>query len=82
MRIILIGQAAFAEKTLEKLVGKGEEVVAVYCPLDPPSGCAFHPRCPLLIERCRAEAPPETRVAAQHRARCWLAAEAPARLIK
>jgi methionyl-tRNA formyltransferase len=38
MRIILIGQAAFAEKTLEKLVGKGEEVVAVYCPLDPPSG--------------------------------------------
>jgi len=38
MRIILIGQAAFAEKTLEKLVGKGEEVVALYCPLDPPSG--------------------------------------------
>lgn len=38
MRIILIGQAAFAEKTLEKLVGKGEEVVAVYCPPDPPNG--------------------------------------------
>jgi len=38
MRIILIGQAAFAEKTLEKLVGKGEEVVALYCPLDPPKG--------------------------------------------
>ena len=38
MRIILIGQAAFAEKSLEKLVGQGEEVVAVYCPLDPPSG--------------------------------------------
>ena len=38
MRIILIGQAAFAEKTLEKLAGKGEEVVAVYCPPDPPSG--------------------------------------------
>lgn len=38
MRIILIGQAAFAEKSLETLVNKGEEVVAVYCPLDPPSG--------------------------------------------
>lgn len=38
MRIILIGQAAFAEKTLEKLVGKGEKVVAVYCPVDPPNG--------------------------------------------
>src|SRR4030095_6872007 len=38
MRIILIGQAAFAEKTLEKLLGKGEEVVAVYCPPDVPGG--------------------------------------------
>ena len=38
MRIILVGQAAFAEKTLEKLVNKGEQVVAVYCPVDPPSG--------------------------------------------
>jgi methionyl-tRNA formyltransferase len=38
VRIILIGQAAFAEKTLEKLVAKGEKVVAVYCPLDPPNG--------------------------------------------
>lgn len=38
MRIILIGQAAFAEKTLEKLLAKGEKVVAVYCPPDPPNG--------------------------------------------
>jgi methionyl-tRNA formyltransferase len=38
LRIILIGQAAFAEKTLEKLVGKDDEVIAVYCPLDPPNG--------------------------------------------
>jgi methionyl-tRNA formyltransferase len=38
MRIILLGQAAFAEKTLEKLVNKDNEVVAVYCPPDPPSG--------------------------------------------
>jgi len=26
-------------------------------PMDPPSGCAFHPRCPLAMERCRAERP-------------------------
>ena len=38
MRIILIGQAAFAEKTLEKLLGKGEEILAVYCPPDIPGG--------------------------------------------
>lgn len=38
MRIILIGQAAFAEKSLEKIVSKGDEVVAVYCPPDLPNG--------------------------------------------
>lgn len=38
MRIILIGQAAFAEKTLDKLVGKGEEVLAVFCQPDAPGG--------------------------------------------
>ena len=26
-------------------------------PIDPPSGCAFHPRCPLATERCRQETP-------------------------
>ncbi|MDE2006066.1 MAG: ABC transporter ATP-binding protein [Rhodospirillales bacterium] len=31
-------------------------------PIDPPSGCAFHPRCPLAIARCRNERPePVTR---------------------
>ena len=23
----------------------------------PPPGCVFHPRCPLAIDRCRAEVP-------------------------
>lgn len=27
-------------------------------PINPPSGCAFHPRCPLAVERCRIEVPP------------------------
>ncbi|WP_245461521.1 dipeptide ABC transporter ATP-binding protein [Mesorhizobium sp. M6A.T.Ce.TU.002.03.1.1] len=27
-------------------------------PINPPTGCAFHPRCPLAVERCRLEVPP------------------------
>lgn len=38
MRIILIGQAAFAEKVLDRLLANGHEVAALYCPPDPPSG--------------------------------------------
>jgi oligopeptide/dipeptide ABC transporter ATP-binding protein len=26
-------------------------------PINPPSGCAFHPRCPIAVERCQAERP-------------------------
>jgi oligopeptide/dipeptide ABC transporter ATP-binding protein len=43
-------------------------------PLNPPTGCAFHPRCPLAMERCRVEAPPLRVVAAGHAAACWVAA--------
>ncbi len=38
MRIVLLGQAAFGEKTLDKLLAKGEEVLAVYPPPDVPGG--------------------------------------------
>jgi len=44
-------------------------------PPDPtalPGGCAFHPRCPKAMDRCRAEAPPEFRVADSQTSRCWL----------
>ncbi len=39
--------------------GKSRTAVAgeVPNPLDPPPGCAFHPRCPLANDRCRRETP-------------------------
>jgi peptide/nickel transport system ATP-binding protein len=41
------------------MTGKARTAVAgeVPNPLDPPSGCAFHPRCPYADERCRRETP-------------------------
>jgi methionyl-tRNA formyltransferase len=34
LRIVLIGQAAFAEKVLHGLIARGDDVAAVYCPPD------------------------------------------------
>jgi oligopeptide/dipeptide ABC transporter ATP-binding protein len=45
----------------------------------PPSGCAFHPRCPQAMTECREHAPPETVLAPRHTTRCWLSVPAPAR---
>jgi peptide/nickel transport system ATP-binding protein len=42
-----------------------------------PAGCAFHPRCPLAFDRCRAERP-EPLAAASSQAACWLLASNPA----
>ena len=41
------------------LTGKPRTAVAgeVPNPLEPPPGCAFHPRCPYANERCRVETP-------------------------
>ncbi len=41
------------------MTGKSRVAVAgeVPNPLDPPSGCTFHPRCPFADDRCRSEVP-------------------------
>jgi peptide/nickel transport system ATP-binding protein len=41
-------------------------------PLNPPSGCHFHPRCPQATARCRAEAPVLREIAPQRYSACHL----------
>lgn len=40
---------------------------------DLPSGCRFHPRCPLAVERCRSETPALRLVGRDQKAACHLA---------
>ena len=41
-------------------------------PIDRPSGCHFHTRCPYAVERCRSEDPSLREVAPGHRVACHL----------
>ena len=41
-------------------------------PARPPSGCHFHPRCPLAIPRCAQEAPDSRIIAPGHAVACHL----------
>jgi len=62
------------KKADQRIVLPGE----VPSPSNPPSGCPFHPRCPLYAERkdarCVSEMPPleEKGSSPGHRAACWL----------
>jgi oligopeptide/dipeptide ABC transporter ATP-binding protein len=41
-------------------------------PLNPPSGCHFHTRCPEAIERCKTEKPNTIHLEKQHTVQCHL----------
>jgi len=42
-------------------------------PIDPPSGCPFHTRCPVAVDRCTVEVPPLVGVTApDHLVACHL----------
>jgi oligopeptide/dipeptide ABC transporter ATP-binding protein len=45
-------------------------------PLDLPAGCRFHPRCPIVVEACRATEPGLATVRDAHRVACLLVAPA------
>lgn len=41
-------------------------------PINPPSGCRFHPRCPRVTAICRQQTPRMTEVTPEHRVACHL----------
>ena len=41
-------------------------------PIDPPPGCRFHTRCPIAVDRCKAEEPPLRQIADGRVAACHL----------
>jgi len=45
---------------------------AMPSPLDPPSGCRFHPRCPERVEKCSLEKPSFVSVGEDHLVACHL----------
>ena len=52
----------------EEIVLQGE----VPSPINPPSGCRFHPRCPFAMERCSVEEPVQRDIGANHLVSCHL----------
>jgi peptide/nickel transport system ATP-binding protein len=54
------------EKTRPRRIIRGE----LPSPLHPPSGCVFHPRCPLAREACKSEVPALDEKSPGHTAAC------------
>lgn len=41
-------------------------------PINPPTGCHFHPRCRLAVDRCRVDMPFISITETGHKVRCWV----------
>lgn len=51
----------------ERVILKGD----VPSPLRPPTGCRFHPRCPVAMDQCAVEEPQFKEVSLDHWVACW-----------
>ena len=56
------------EAARQRIVLKGD----VPSPINPPSGCRFHTRCPYAEARCKVEPPPLREIAPGHHVSCHL----------
>jgi len=52
----------------QKQIPRGE----IPSPINPPSGCRFHPRCPYAFDRCSKEEPKMTKLSDTHYVACHL----------
>jgi oligopeptide/dipeptide ABC transporter ATP-binding protein len=65
--------ARASARTRKRIILTGD----VPSPINPPTGCHFHTRCPYAHSRCTTEAPPLREVASGHWAACHLHALGP-----
>lgn len=65
----LMSAIPIADPTMrrERIILQGD----VPSPLNPPSGCRFHPRCPVAFEPCSVYEPPFEEVSPAHWVACW-----------
>ncbi len=61
-----LGQKQRANKRLVEISGNVPSLNQL------PSGCAFHPRCPSVMERCKSEKPVLREVGHEREVSCWL----------
>jgi oligopeptide transport system ATP-binding protein len=62
-----------AERARQRIVLPGDPP----SPLNPPAGCAFHPRCPYAVEKCQAAVPPLERITDGREVACIRVEELP-----